>query len=65
MSLKEYALRFTQLLKYAPSIVADPRDKMSIFVSGVPYMVVKEYRTTMLVHGHFSSYWCMHNRLKS
>ncbi|WMV45890.1 hypothetical protein MTR67_039275 [Solanum verrucosum] len=32
MSVKEYALRFTQLSKYAPSILADRRTKMSKFV---------------------------------
>ena len=50
MSVKEYALRFTQLSKYAPSIVADCRTKMSIFVSRVLALVVNEYHTTMLVH---------------
>ncbi|XP_049368652.1 uncharacterized protein LOC125833534 [Solanum verrucosum] len=48
MSVKEYALRFTQLSKYAPSIVADCKTKMSKFVSGVSDLVVKECRTTML-----------------
>ena len=42
MSVREYALKFTQLSKYAPSMVADSRDKMSKFVLGVCEMVVKE-----------------------
>jgi len=50
MSVREYTLRFTQISKYAPSIMADRRDKMSKFVSGVSDMVVKECRTAMLVH---------------
>ncbi|WMV54907.1 hypothetical protein MTR67_048292 [Solanum verrucosum] len=50
MGEREYALRFTQLSKYAPSIVADRRTKMIKFVSGVSHLVVKECRTTMLVH---------------
>ncbi|WMV49991.1 hypothetical protein MTR67_043376, partial [Solanum verrucosum] len=29
MSVKEYALKFTQLSKYAPTMVADSRDKMN------------------------------------
>ena len=51
MSVKEYALRFTQLSKYAPSIVADCRTKLSMFLSRVSALVVKESRATMLVHG--------------
>ncbi|XP_049358616.1 uncharacterized protein LOC125823265 [Solanum verrucosum] len=35
MSVQEYALKFTQLSKYAPSMVADPRDGMSRFVTGL------------------------------
>ncbi|WMV24318.1 hypothetical protein MTR67_017703 [Solanum verrucosum] len=50
MSVREYALRFTQLSKYGPSIGADRRAKMSKFVSGVSDLVVKECRTDILVH---------------
>lgn len=32
MIVKEYALKFTQLSRFAPTIVADPRKKMSKFV---------------------------------
>jgi len=49
MSVKEYALRFTQLSKYAPSLVANSRSRMSKFVSGVSDLLVKECRTTMLI----------------
>ena len=35
MSVHEYSLKFTKLSKYAPSLVSDPRDQMSHFVTGV------------------------------
>ena len=35
MSVQECALKFTLLSRYAPPMVADPRDEMSRFVSGV------------------------------
>lgn len=50
ISVKEYALNLTQLYKYAPTMVVDPRKKMSKFVSGVSEMMVKECRTTMFVN---------------
>ncbi|XP_049394715.1 uncharacterized protein LOC125859005 [Solanum stenotomum] len=50
MNVKEYALKFTHLSRYAPTIVADPRARMSKFISGVSEMVVKECRTTMLIN---------------
>jgi len=50
MSLREYALKFTQLSKYAPAMVANPMARMSKFVLGVSEMVVKECRTAMLIN---------------
>ncbi|WMV24605.1 hypothetical protein MTR67_017990 [Solanum verrucosum] len=50
MCVRENSFRFAQLSKYAPSIVADRRTKMSKFVSGVSDLVYKEFRTAMLVH---------------
>jgi len=50
MSVMEYALRFTQLSKYNPYIVANRRTKMIKFVSGVSNLVVKECRTALLMH---------------
>ncbi|WMV32965.1 hypothetical protein MTR67_026350 [Solanum verrucosum] len=35
MSVKEYGLNFTQLSRYAPHIVADPREQISKFLFGV------------------------------
>ncbi|XP_049394626.1 uncharacterized protein LOC125858887 [Solanum stenotomum] len=49
MSVREYALKFTQLSKYDPTMVADSRARMSKFVSGESKMVVKECRTAMLI----------------
>ena len=48
MMVKEYSLKFTQLARYAPHVVADSRAKMSKFVFGVNYSVVNEFRSTML-----------------
>ena len=35
MSVKEYSLKFTKLFKYACSLVFNPRDKMSRFLTEV------------------------------
>ena len=35
MSVLEYSLKFTQLPKYAPYLVSDPRDELNHFVTGV------------------------------
>ena len=48
MMVKEYSLRFTQLARYAPHVVADNRAKMSKFMSGVNDSVVNECRYAML-----------------
>ena len=48
MSVQEYSLRFTQLSKYAPSLVSNPRDEMSRFVTGVSDLVKEECHTAML-----------------
>ncbi|PHT44761.1 Auxin efflux carrier component 4 [Capsicum baccatum] len=49
MSEKEFSLKFTQLARYAPHMVADSRSRMSKFMSGVSDSVVKECRTVMLI----------------
>ena len=48
MSAEEYSLKFTLLSRYAPSLVSNPRDEMSRFVTGVANLVKEECRTTML-----------------
>ena len=48
MSVREYSLKFTKLSKYAPSLVVDPRVKMSMFMSGVSTLVIHGCRTDVL-----------------
>ena len=42
MSVEEYSLKLTMLSKYAPSLLSNPRDEMSRFVSGVADRVKEE-----------------------
>ena len=49
MMVRVYSLRFTQLARYAPHVVADNRAKMSKFVSGVNDSMVNECRYVMLI----------------
>ena len=39
MSFEEYSLNFSKMSKYAPSLVANPRDEMSHFITGVVDLV--------------------------
>lgn len=39
MSVQEYSLKFTQLSKYTPTMVANPRARMNRFVMGVSRLV--------------------------
>ncbi|KAF3651801.1 putative auxin-induced protein 5NG4-like [Capsicum annuum] len=48
MTVGEYSLRFTQLARYAPHVVADNRAKMSKFVSGVNDSMVNKCRSAMM-----------------
>ena len=43
MSLKEYSLKFTQLSKYAPTLVSYSRERINKFVMGVSSMVDDEF----------------------
>lgn len=45
----EYSLKFTQLTRYAPNMVADNRSKMSKFMFGVYDSIVKKCRISMLI----------------
>ena len=49
MTVKEYCLKFNQLAKYVPDLIADPRASISKFVLVVFSLVYKECRTTMLI----------------
>ena len=62
MTIKEYALRFTQLSKYAPTMVADFRARMSMFVLDVSEIVVKEYHTAMFIKEMYISYLMTHTQ---
>ena len=44
MSVLDYSLKFTKLSKYAPSLVSNPRDEMSRFLTGVFNDLVEEFR---------------------
>ncbi|KAK4708601.1 hypothetical protein R3W88_029526 [Solanum pinnatisectum] len=50
MSVKENSLKFTLLSKYAPFLVANPRDEMSKLVTSVSDLVKEECHMVML-HG--------------
>jgi len=49
MSVHEYNLKFTQLSSYAPFMVADMRSRMSLFVSGLSLLSIKEGKAAMLI----------------
>ncbi|MCF7184035.1 retrotransposon gag domain-containing protein, partial [Corynebacterium sp. MC-13] len=49
MSVREYTLKFNQLSKYAPHLVADPRSRMNKFVMGVFDLISEEYRSAILI----------------
>ena len=40
-------LKFSTLSMYSPSLVSNPRDEMSAFVTGVANLVVEECRTAI------------------
>ncbi|XP_049389620.1 uncharacterized protein LOC125853901 [Solanum stenotomum] len=55
LSVKEYAWMFTQLSKYVPILVSNPKLGMSKFVSGLSELVVKECRMAMFEHNMYIS----------
>jgi len=58
MGVKEYALKFTQLSRYAPTMVAGER--MSMFVSGMSEMVVNKCCTPILINDMDISHLMVH-----
>ena len=50
LAVKEYSLKFTQLSQYAPTIVANPRNRMNKFVMGVSILIERECRTEMFLN---------------
>uniref|UniRef100_M1E0Z9 Gag-pol protein n=1 Tax=Solanum tuberosum TaxID=4113 RepID=M1E0Z9_SOLTU len=49
LSVHEYSLRFTQLSRYAPEMVADMRSRMSLFVASFSRMSSKDGKAAMLI----------------
>ncbi|KAH0641167.1 hypothetical protein KY285_037753 [Solanum tuberosum] len=49
LSAHEYGLKFTQLSRYAPEIVADMKSRMNLFVAGLSRLWSKEGRVAMLI----------------
>ena len=60
MSVLEYSLKFTKLLKYAPSFVSDPRDKMNHLMTGVSDELQEELHCSMLHVNMNISYFMVH-----
>lgn len=56
MRMKEYFLNFTQLSWYAPTVVVNPRSRMSKFVLAVSEIMVKECCTSMLINNMDTSH---------
>ena len=48
MSVLEYSLKFTKLSKYAPFLVSNPRDEMSLFVMGLSDDLKEECHSAMI-----------------
>ncbi|TMW98055.1 hypothetical protein EJD97_004551 [Solanum chilense] len=48
MSVEEYSLKFSMVSKYPASLLSNPRDEISRFLTGVTNLVREEYHTTML-----------------
>ncbi|KAH0728063.1 hypothetical protein KY284_003928 [Solanum tuberosum] len=49
LSVHEYGLKFTQLSRYAPEMVANMRGRMHFFVAGLGHLSSKEGRVAMLI----------------
>jgi len=49
-NVKEYSQKFTQLSRYAPTLVSYSRDEMSRFLTGVSDLVEEECHTATLHH---------------
>lgn len=48
MKVKEYALQFQQLSRYAPMLVFSMKEKMRKFASGLFHDIVLDYKAAML-----------------
>ena len=48
MSVEEYSLKFSTLSMFSPSLVSNPRDEMSRFLTGIVDLVKEVFHTDML-----------------
>ena len=53
MSVEEYSLKVILLSKYSPSLVSNPRDEISRFLTSVSDIVKEKCRTAM-IHGYMT-----------
>ena len=59
-------MKFTMSCSYSPSLISNPRDEMSRFVTGVANLVKEECSTTMIhCDMNLSRLMVMHNALRS
>lgn len=49
MTVQEYNLKFTQLSRYAPEMVVDMRNRMSLYVFGLGHSTKKEGNEAILI----------------
>ena len=54
MSVEEYSLKFTMFSRYALSLVPNPMDEMSKFVTGVANLVKEEECLMSMFHDHMT-----------
>ncbi|XP_049406156.1 uncharacterized protein LOC125869760 [Solanum stenotomum] len=60
--LECHGFKFTQLSRYAPTMIADPRARINKFVSGVSGMGFKECSTAMLINDRDISRLMVHTQ---
>ena len=57
MSVLEYSLKFSKFSKYARSLISNPADDMSLFVTGVSDDMQEEcHSICYMINEHFSSH---------